>query len=164
MLLPTCAARLAGRLRGVRHFVCPSLVVLIATLLAPPGTARAQEVSDGELLLSDSAELQYSIPAVTSCDSCGHPLDACACGGVDWPRFGMYLKAGPSFQMGQSLFKQSTNVGYEIEFGGRELLLPTNRQVFFDFGGSYLSAFGTRPISNHLRRDRSSRPGGSKAG
>ncbi len=114
-------------------------------LVALP-TARSQETIVGETLEMDSTELQYALPDTlpesSYCDRCNSPLDACHCDGIDWPRFGMYLKAGPSFQMGESVFKNSTKVGYEITFGGRELLLPYNRQVFVDIGGSYLSAFG----------------------
>lgn len=110
------------------------LLLAVAML---PATTLAQEASTAHLEVPEN-EVQYMLDR--ACDDCG--LNECGCGPATWPRFGMYFKGGPSFQMGQSLFEEKTQVGYEIAFGGREPLLPTEPKVFFDFGGSYLSAFG----------------------
>lgn len=113
------------------------VIALIGTLFTA-GVLLAQDEVIVEQFDGAADSLQYSL--TDGCDECG---DA-TCGGHAhaWPRFGMYLKSGPSFQMGKSLFEEKTEVGYEIAFGGREPLLPTDTKVFFDFGGSYLSAFG----------------------
>jgi hypothetical protein len=112
-------------------------MVLMLTAVAVANEARAQEVT----LDSGPTDIQYSLPSV-GCDSCGSDTESCDCGGIPWPRFGMYLKAGPSFLLNDALFPRGTDVGYQIAFGGREPLVPINRQVFVDIGGSYLSAFG----------------------
>ncbi|MDG2383214.1 MAG: hypothetical protein P8N76_16210 [Pirellulaceae bacterium] len=122
------------------------LTLAAVSLVVIAGFVSAQE----DVVLEDAGasvdSLEFSVSE--SCDGCG---DAdCGCSPHGWPRFGMYLKSGPSFQMGSSLFEEQTEVGYEVAFGGREPLLPTDLKVFFDFGGSYLSAFGegrTRTVS-----------------
>jgi hypothetical protein len=134
------ATRLAALMPGVRLACGRRLVVLLYFALVLPSIARAQESIVATEPPGPSAELHYDLSDAGYCDD--HPLDAFGSSGIPWPRFGMYLKAGPSFQLGESLFQESTAVGYEINFGGREPLFPSNRQVFVDIGGSYLSAFG----------------------
>ena len=122
------------------------LSLAVIGLLVLAVSVRAQEEGVVEDVDVSAESLEFSLGE--GCDGCGDTGSSCSPYG--WPRFGMYLKSGPSFQMGSSLFEEQTEVGYEIAFGGREPLLPTDLKVFFDFGGSYLSAFGegrTRTVS-----------------
>ena len=64
------------------------------------------------------------------------------CSVCPWPVFGMYVKGGPSFRLGDGFFKGDSQIGYQIAFGAREPFMPKDRKFFFDFGGSYLSTFG----------------------
>ena len=58
------------------------------------------------------------------------------------PRFSYYLKSGPSLTMGDSFFGSDAKGGWQISGGIREPLLPNKQGVFYDFGGSYLAAYG----------------------
>jgi hypothetical protein len=131
-------------------------LVLAAMLTAAPA-AVSDELAQDDTLAGDTLQgdvfadempsvsandIRFSLPERAYCHGCDRPVTDCGCGGLNWPRLGMYVKAGPSGQWSEGLFKDNTSLGYQIAVGGRELLLPTNRKVFFDFGGSYLSAYG----------------------
>ncbi len=118
-----------------RIYNLPAIAICLCSLLTL--SATAEDVATAHLDVHEDS-IQYALD--DSCGDCG--LNECYCGPATWPRFAMYLKSGPSFQLGQSLFEEGTSVGYEVAFGGREPLLPNDTKVFFDFGGSYLSAFG----------------------
>ena len=127
------------------------LLCLVGIALAPDsGHGQEVSVTDSQVGNVESVmvepvegsanDIRFTLDESTYCDSCEDPYSAWS--GIPWPRFGMYLKAGPSFQMSKGLFEDGTKVGYEIAFGGRELWVPYNRKVFMDLGFSYLSAFG----------------------
>jgi hypothetical protein len=70
------------------------------------------------------------------------------CTACNWPTFGAYVKAGPTFQLGDGYFTEKNKVGYQIAFGAREPILPNDRKFFIDFGAGYMSAFGReRPFT-----------------
>ncbi len=108
-------------------------------------------MADEQLLAA--APLSPSIindPAVTpaSCASCQClPCDYCdeaACGQpINWTA-GPYLKVGVPFVLGSSLLENDQDSGWMVEGGIRQPIARdiAGDKLFFDLGGSHMSAFG----------------------
>ena len=95
-----------------RIYNLPAIAICLCSLLTL--SATAEDVATAHLDVHEDS-IQYALD--DSCGDCG--LNERYCGPATWPRFAMYLKSGPSFQLGQSLFEEGTSVGYEVAFGGR---------------------------------------------
>lgn len=67
-----------------------------------------------------------------------------------WPNFASYIKAGPSFSLGDGFFGDDGRVGFALIGGVREHLFPNSGPWFLDFGGAFVTNGGrdeTRTIS-----------------
>ena len=71
-----------------------------------------------------------------------------SCQPVNWLS-GPYIKVGPTFVLGKDLLSEQLSTGYSIIGGVRQPIGPGlgRANIFFDLGGSYLSAFGEQTRS-----------------
>lgn len=70
-----------------------------------------------------------------------------------WPGYSAYLKAGPSFSLGDGFFADDGRTGFAITVGMREPLMGASGPWFFDFGGSFMTNSGrdaTMPIPGQV--------------
>ena len=59
-----------------------------------------------------------------------------------WPGYSAYVKAGPSFSLGDGFFADDGRTGFALTAGMREPLLGASGPWFFDFGGSFMTNGG----------------------
>lgn len=95
----------------------------------------------------DNSFVPTSYDGVASCNNCQPTClqDCQACPRPSNWLLGPYFKSGVNFVLGKGLLADSQETGYSIVGGVRQ---PIGRglgstNAFIDFGGSYLSAFGT---------------------
>ena len=125
----------------VGHAMYVRIIALLTVIAFLAGTARTtlaqltepDEVFAETIITDEGGPVPFDV----------HHGDDCA-----FPSFGWQFKSGPAFTLGDGFFAEKRRVGYQIAFGIREPFLPNDRRFFFDFGGSYLSAYGQeRPVT-----------------
>ena len=142
------------------HSVCIVLVALYYLCTGSCGIAEDTQFTLDEYYEPEMA--QASIvdsavePASYNCQSCWDCNECCECDSckqtVSWLS-GPYFKLGLTSVLGNGLLVEDRTTSYTISMGGRQPLGPGlgGRRLFFDVGGSYLSAQGsvTRDVAGN---------------
>ena len=121
------------------------LALLPLVIFGAVALTSAQEMASEVIMSEDDA-----LPADMIMTEPGEFIEGVEslCTACNWPTFGAYVKAGPTFQLGDGYFTEKNKVGYQIAVGVREPFLPNDRKFFIDFGAGYMSAFGReRPFT-----------------
>lgn len=138
--------------RLVHVCIAAMRALLLLVLFGWVTSTSAQEVTSEVIV--DEEEAMPADMMMTEPGEFVEGIDS-LCTACNWPTFGAYVKAGPTFQLGDGFFPKNNRVGYQIAFGAREPFLPNDRKFFLDFGGSYMSAFGEdrpRAVSGRVTR------------